>query len=517
MKKNQQQQERDEFHQDSTMSMRKSLDRENILSLSFNQDGSCLAVGTTRGFRIYNVSPFRETFRREGGDKQNDHTSSTITNASSTSNMNTNTPPAAAVGTSGGIGIVEMLFRCNLLAIVGGGSFPQYPANKVMIYDDHQSKCIGELSFRQKVMAVKLRRDRIAAATSTKVYLYNFADLSLLDQIHTIANPRGLLALSPGSNTTLACPSIVRGHVRLELYSTRKSLLIEAHETELAALTLSMDGKLLGTASVKGTLIRVFDAQTGVKLHELRRGTERADIACIAFSTPIETATTSQTAASSSSSASHHYQWLATCSNKGTAHVFSLAQSVCNASACESGAYKHTLKSSSTNNNSKDNNINNGIGSSTSSTSGSLLGIPSAAYTWNSLSNAYSSAVSTMPSMMQNNKSYSQVRGLKDPKLCTFVQWPSSSNRSSNSISAKPPHLAIVGGDGSFWLVDFEKGGEAERLVYHSFFHDGAENVSVGGNAPHEFQVEACYGSIDDRTSSCDSVLEEGFVSIDGT
>eukprot|EP00816_Leptocylindrus_hargravesii_P004990 CAMPEP_0196806682 /NCGR_PEP_ID=MMETSP1362-20130617/6600_1 /TAXON_ID=163516 /ORGANISM="Leptocylindrus danicus, Strain CCMP1856" /LENGTH=516 /DNA_ID=CAMNT_0042180279 /DNA_START=355 /DNA_END=1905 /DNA_ORIENTATION=- len=516
MKKNQQQQERDGFHQNSTM--RKSLDRENILSLSFNQDGSCLAVGTTRGFRIYNVSPFRETFRREGGGKQNDR--NTITDASSTSNMNANAPPAA--GTSGGIGIVEMLFRCNLLAIVGGGSFPQYPANKVMIYDDHQSKCIGELSFRQKVMAVKLRRDRIAAATSTKVYLYNFADLSLLDQIHTIANSRGLLALSPGSNTTLACPSIVRGHVRLELYSIRKSLLIEAHEAELAALTLSIDGKLLGTASVKGTLIRVFDAQTGVKLHELRRGTERANIACIAFSPPIETATTSQTAASSSSSSSstscalHHYQWLATCSNKGTAHVFSLTQSACNASACESGAYKYTLKSSSTNN-IKDNSINNGNGSSSSSTSGSLLGIPSAAYTWSSLSNAYSSAVSTMPSMMQNNKSFSQVRGLKDPKLCTFVQWPSSSNRSSNSIAAKPPHLAIVGGDGSFWLVDFEKGGEAERLLYHSFFHDGAENVSVGGKEPHEFQVEACDGSIDDRNSSRDSVLEEGFVSIDDT
>ena len=124
---------------------------------------------------------------------------------------------------NGGIGIVEMLFRCNILALVGGGKSAKWPNNKVMLWDDHQLKCIGELSFGGEVKAVKLRKDKVVVVLQMKIYVYNFADLTLIDCLDTCNNPQGLCALNPDTNVAvLAIPHTEKGHVKVRNFSVDK-------------------------------------------------------------------------------------------------------------------------------------------------------------------------------------------------------------------------------------------------------------------------------------------------------
>ncbi len=60
----------------------------------------------------------------------------------------------------GGIGIVEMLYKSNILALVGGGKYPKYSRNKVILWDDNQGKVIAELSFTTYIKSVKMKREK---------------------------------------------------------------------------------------------------------------------------------------------------------------------------------------------------------------------------------------------------------------------------------------------------------------------------------------------------------------------
>lgn len=79
---------------------------------------------------------------------------------------------------------------------------------------------------------------------------------------------------------------------------------IDAHSSSVVQLSLNNDGDLIATASIKGTLIRVFHTLSRDKLYEFRRGSSYAEIYCLQFS--------------------ENSKYLCTSSSTGTVHVFSL-------------------------------------------------------------------------------------------------------------------------------------------------------------------------------------------------
>ena len=186
-----------------------------------------------------------------------------------------------------------MLDKSNILALVGGGEYPKFSINKITIWDDHQGKIISQIRFNSEVIKVKIRKDTIIGVLQEKIYILNIATLETIDILETFNNPNGIFSASNINNElTIAFPSIkMKGKVQIENYlididDTKKNenKIINAHESQIAYLSINNEGTILATASDKGTLIRIFLISKGdPPIATLRRGAKNARINCLVF------------------------------------------------------------------------------------------------------------------------------------------------------------------------------------------------------------------------------------------
>uniref|UniRef100_A0A2R8MTP4 WD repeat domain phosphoinositide-interacting protein 4 n=1 Tax=Callithrix jacchus TaxID=9483 RepID=A0A2R8MTP4_CALJA len=258
-----------------------------VTSLRFNQDQSCFCCAMETGVRIYNVEPLMEK-----GHLDHEQV--------------------------GSMGLVEMLHRSNLLALVGGGSSPKFSEISVLIWDDaregkdSKEKLVLEFTFTKPVLSVRMRHDKIVIVLRNRIYVYSFPDNPRkLFEFDTRDNPKGLCDLCPSlEKQLLVFPGHKCGSLQLvDLSSTKPGtssapFTINAHQSDIACVSLNQPGTVVASASQKGTLIRLFDTQSKEKLVELRRGTDPATLYCINFS--------------------HDSSFLCASSDKGTVHIFAL-------------------------------------------------------------------------------------------------------------------------------------------------------------------------------------------------
>ncbi|KAI9846545.1 MAG: autophagy protein [Thelocarpon superellum] len=235
--------------------------------ITFNQDYSCLAIGTSRGFRIYYTDPFSKCFESSEGN----------------------------------IAILEMLFSTSLVAFV-------LSPRRLQIKNTKRETTICELTFPSSVLSVRLNRKRLAVILEEQIYLYDISNMKLLYTIETSPNPGAICALAPSSThcyltyplpkkaapTSFTPPShappgspyvapssgevLIFDAMKLEAVN-----VVEAHRSPLSCIALNSEGTLLATASDKGTIIRVFSVPSAEKLYQFRRGSIPSSIYSMSF------------------------------------------------------------------------------------------------------------------------------------------------------------------------------------------------------------------------------------------
>ncbi len=241
--------------------------------LTFNQTKECFAYINDEGFNVYKCNPLTKSVSRQFN--------------------------------KGTLKSLEMMYKSNIFILIGNGTNPIYPLSKAIIWDDHQSKPIGELAFRSDIKNVKLKRDRIIIVLEHKCYIYNFSDLSLIDSIETFNNPDGFCTVAEGNNNFATLATQV-GSIRVELYDEKKTTIIDAHQSKIGYICFNNDSSLIATSSETGTIIRVFNTSSGKLVKEFRRGIEMCKIYNIAFNC--------------------NSTYFAVTSSRGTCHIFSLTE-----------------------------------------------------------------------------------------------------------------------------------------------------------------------------------------------
>lgn len=285
-------------------------------TLRFNQDATCCVVSPSPHLvSIYNCDPFGKCFEMDNGSGDNDRDS--LATYSDDNNMDNNF-------------IIEMLFSTSLVAIADKSQGPA-SAKRLKIINTKRKSTICEISFPHQIADVVMNRKRMCILLeSDQIFIYDISCMKLLETID-------LWEDHFKKNTANTEPASLRSRVRrtsslgggrkkpkltlsgddrsilcFTSYSSQKNnpdsfllhdvvvydtlnispinYLNSVHKGDIACISISHDGKLVATASEKGTIVRVFNTgadtnyESGNQLmYEFRRGSRPCHLYQLAF------------------------------------------------------------------------------------------------------------------------------------------------------------------------------------------------------------------------------------------
>jgi len=265
--------------------------------MSFNQDNTCLSIGTNNGYRLYNLSRMPTNIDLLYKDEK-----------TPTSNIN-------------------RLFTSSLLAY----STISEP-NKIYLSHFRKNQIICDYIYPSPVRSIQLNRNRLIIVLDDEIYIHAIKDMSLIHVIKdfspildekcvnsvSLASPMSASALSNliaypiraeatsgasdatteeaiSNGTTAKNLKNAQGQIAIfDAYLLRTIKIIDAHENKISATAFANNSSfragsqdnplLLASASERGTVIRIWTIPQGTCIRELRRGMYHAEIIQLSFS-----------------------------------------------------------------------------------------------------------------------------------------------------------------------------------------------------------------------------------------
>jgi hypothetical protein len=242
--------------------------------------------------------------------------------------------------------VVIPLYRSPLLILVSSGDTPGTSPRRLKFWDCRSKAVVHETAFQSTITSCVVNKSTLAVQTIDGVIsVYELSTMRLLTNLPS--HGQGVVALSnetvsllaycsasaPGASTGSAGTGGSVGVVTIfDCRQLRLASRVAAHRTAVTHIALNDAGTQMATASVRGSLVRVFNIPAGVCIHVFRHGLPPL--------TPMQVLSAFQSTFSFSGSGQSGVGSNATSSGGGTsAEVLLQDRNISNLSFCPKGEF----------------------------------------------------------------------------------------------------------------------------------------------------------------------------------
>jgi len=161
-------------------------DKEDLIKYyNFNEDSSCITLGTKTGFKIITCNPFKSYLTTKLGRE---------------------------------VDIIEMFHSSNILVI------KSFEKNKLIIWDDNKKKIIREMRLLSHIRLIRIIKSILFVVTDLKIYLFNFEDLSLIYSFEIFFTQKELISFNINKNVVIAYANKNRKSIYIKIINPKSKI-----------------------------------------------------------------------------------------------------------------------------------------------------------------------------------------------------------------------------------------------------------------------------------------------------